>query len=283
MLGPQPHHRQQTELLPSACRIVGLPPRHPSTRSNRRPEPGHGAMAFDAACRPPRQSGQTQGTCSPMPSSAGYLKTFFPPFPSNPLYDPELLAWKIFLLARNSYPIRPLPRFETIWATAVGSSFPARLEPLQMRSTSTRSSGPILFDRGKRGRNAIGRLCSGGRSLTESQEPHRARLQEDFLASVGSIPEEALPGRISVFGVTSLPPYHTSLLAAVRLEDSRKPFRSNPSAEYWDQIVSGHEAAQDRDERIPGDHSRQRPASRRRESASRLARPLRPGLPGGPA
>jgi exodeoxyribonuclease V gamma subunit len=81
------------------------------------------------------------------------------------------------------------------------------------------------------------------RTITGGGVPHRARLRRDFLSAIGRLPENSLPSRIAVFGLSSLPPYHASLLAAVATLLPVHLFVLNPCAEFWDQIVSEGEAA----------------------------------------
>ena len=69
---------------------------------------------------------------------------------------------------------------------------------------------------------------------------HRARLlgilEEKLLSS--PIAPGILPSRISVFGVSSLPPYHLSILSALALHTEIIFFVMNPCREYWFDIIA---------------------------------------------
>ncbi|UFS70145.1 exodeoxyribonuclease V subunit gamma [Geomonas sp. RF6] len=74
---------------------------------------------------------------------------------------------------------------------------------------------------------------------------HRARLKEDFLKLLaeGEIGRNALPERITVFGISYLPNYHMDLLAQVAEHRDVHLFLLSPCREYWVDIVSAREKA----------------------------------------
>ncbi len=74
---------------------------------------------------------------------------------------------------------------------------------------------------------------------------HRAALLEAFLKEIqkpaGGF--QTLPERMSVFGISALPPFHLRVLGEIsRLMDVNL-FLMNPCREFWADIVSGREAA----------------------------------------
>jgi exodeoxyribonuclease V gamma subunit len=71
---------------------------------------------------------------------------------------------------------------------------------------------------------------------------HRARLWRAFFSVAGKLKASMFPERVIVFGHSSLPPFHTSLLSAVASFIPVHLFVLNPSGEYWDEIVSDREA-----------------------------------------
>ncbi|MFA5183024.1 MAG: exodeoxyribonuclease V subunit gamma [Syntrophales bacterium] len=82
------------------------------------------------------------------------------------------------------------------------------------------------------------------RDLAQSMEsPHLAALQEDFFQALRertpAWPD--MPRRISVFGVSALPPFHLKILAALAPAMEVNLFLMNPSREYWHDIVSDRE------------------------------------------
>jgi len=72
---------------------------------------------------------------------------------------------------------------------------------------------------------------------------HRAALRRGFLDHInsGGKLSKDLPQRISIFGISTLPPYHIGLFAAVAQLIEVNMFLMNPCREYWADIVSDRE------------------------------------------
>ena len=68
--------------------------------------------------------------------------------------------------------------------------------------------------------------------------PHRAGLAADFIQEIHSVPETAenLPQRISIFGISYLPPFHLQVINAVSSVIDIRYFLLNPSSEFWSYI-----------------------------------------------
>jgi exodeoxyribonuclease V gamma subunit len=77
----------------------------------------------------------------------------------------------------------------------------------------------------------------------EMDVPHRARLREEFLNRVRnrSLEAEELPERISLFGISTLPPFHMEVFAGLSEIIEVNLFLMNPCRHYWADIVSGRE------------------------------------------
>jgi exodeoxyribonuclease V gamma subunit len=69
---------------------------------------------------------------------------------------------------------------------------------------------------------------------------HRARLHHDLheMLGGGSIETAGLPERISVFGISYLPPFHLETFTAISRYTPVNFFLLNPCREYWTDIVS---------------------------------------------
>jgi exodeoxyribonuclease V gamma subunit len=69
---------------------------------------------------------------------------------------------------------------------------------------------------------------------------HRARLLQLFEEKIAppSFDHTILPPRISVFGISSLPPYHIKVLAALAHHVDLHFFIMNPCMEYWFDIIT---------------------------------------------
>lgn len=70
---------------------------------------------------------------------------------------------------------------------------------------------------------------------SESDFPHPILLMDDFIkkAEHGSINKEKLPERISIFGISSLPPIYISILEALSKYSDVRLYCLNPCMEYW--------------------------------------------------
>jgi len=75
------------------------------------------------------------------------------------------------------------------------------------------------------------------------QQKHRARLLGDFRQKVDGATLEP-QARISVIGISTLPPFHLEVLSAIARHSEVNLFLLNPCREYWGQIVSERELAQ---------------------------------------
>lgn len=72
---------------------------------------------------------------------------------------------------------------------------------------------------------------------------HKARLRELFSAAAENKPQrqDAIPPRISIFGISYLPPYHLDIFYRVSGHIPVNIYYLNPSQEFWADIKSGRE------------------------------------------
>lgn len=92
------------------------------------------------------------------------------------------------------------------------------------------------------------------RRMTDGQPiRHRVRLAQEFVETLrgGTPAVAALPARISLFGLTSLPPAHLGLFATVAQVMEVHLFLLNPCQEYWGAIRDEHEIARSAGPRDP--------------------------------
>lgn len=80
--------------------------------------------------------------------------------------------------------------------------------------------------------------------VSQNRGAHRGRLLDDFLTAFHKDPSLArhLPGRISVFGIAVLPPYHIRFFEALAEHREVHLFLLNPCREYWGDIVTEKQA-----------------------------------------
>ena len=72
---------------------------------------------------------------------------------------------------------------------------------------------------------------------------HRAKLRADFLNKIQRLADNPRFKRISVFGISALPPFHLEALAQLGQVIEVHTFLLNPCQEYWGDIVSDTEIA----------------------------------------
>ncbi|NLL15330.1 MAG: exodeoxyribonuclease V subunit gamma [Fibrobacter sp.] len=81
------------------------------------------------------------------------------------------------------------------------------------------------------------------RTLFNDDSIHLARLKQSLFKKLTetNIQEELFPQRVSIFGISALPPFHTDLFNALSTVTEVNFFVLNPCAEYWDDILSEKE------------------------------------------
>jgi len=72
-------------------------------------------------------------------------------------------------------------------------------------------------------------------------ERHAGRVMAEFLreARAGRVDQSAFPPRVSLFGISSLPPMHVEVLAALPAEVEVDLYLLSPSREYWAHVGRG--------------------------------------------
>jgi exodeoxyribonuclease V gamma subunit len=169
-------------------------------------------------------------------------------FPSVPgmtrLFDPEFLTWKIMsLLAADlagEKAFTPLARYLAGHKTVGRFQLSAAIADTFDQYMIYRPEMVLTWE--KAGASAEWQVMLWRALITSMDVPHRARLWENFLSSIASLDATLLPERVTAFGLSSLPPFHTALLAAVASRVPTRLFVLNPCAEYWDDLVSEREA-----------------------------------------
>jgi exodeoxyribonuclease V gamma subunit len=159
-------------------------------------------------------------------------------------FAPEILTWRIM---KELPPQLSRPGFESLrlYLEDEGDS----LKRLQLSSAIADTFDqylvfrPDMIDRWERGEEdhwqaVLWRALVRGSPLT-----HRAALARLFLETLeGLSPEKAgLPERISIFGISALPRFHTEILSALSRFMEIHLFLMNPCREYWGDILSERE------------------------------------------
>ncbi|MFW6323432.1 MAG: exodeoxyribonuclease V subunit gamma [Desulfovibrionales bacterium] len=163
-------------------------------------------------------------------------------------YEQDVLTWRILdLFSRIHDDPRLFPLGEYVSAP-----------PRDLKSYQLARRLALLFDRYLIFRPEMIRAWEEDRLVTTSEEgraaekwqaalwsllhkeikgPHRAALQDRFLERMesGLVPEIE---RVSVFGISSLPPAHVQLFAALAEHTEVSFYVLNPCMEFWEDVVS---------------------------------------------
>jgi exodeoxyribonuclease V gamma subunit len=81
--------------------------------------------------------------------------------------------------------------------------------------------------------------------FSEGKPKHRAKLREDFFSNFARFYQNKTLwngiSRISIFGISSLPPFHAEIIHALSTKIDVNMFLLNPSVDFWDDILSERE------------------------------------------
>ncbi len=193
---------------------------------------------------------QRHGICAncqfPFPNHFAHrvFREFIPDLEASSPFSPEIMTWKI---------MDALPRlvnakgFESLHSYLSGESSELKLFQLSQRIAELYDQyllfRPAMMLDWDRGRDAqwqatlwreIGKGCTGN---------HRAALKDILFERIKrpGVQLNTFPERISVFGISALPPYHMEILAAVAQLIQVHLFLMNPCKEYWGDLLTRHE------------------------------------------
>ncbi len=193
---------------------------------------------------------QRHGICAncqfPFPNHFAHrvFREFIPDLEESSPFSPEIMTWKI---------MDALPRlldakgFESLHSYLSGESSELKRLQLSQRIAELydqyllfRPAMMLDWDRGRDTQwqatlwREIGKGCPSN---------HRAALKEMLFAKIKrpGVQLDAFPERISVFGISALPPYHVEILASVAQLIRVHLFLMNPCREYWGDLLTRHE------------------------------------------
>ena len=167
-----------------------------------------------------------------------------PDLPGGPAFDPEVLTWRIMGLLPGCLDGEG---FDPLKAYLADDG--RGLKRYQLSRIIARLFDQYLVYRPdmvlgwESGRDRHWQATLWRRLAALSIGAHRAARWKEALARLQrALPDGAnLPGRISVFGISALPPYHLQVLDAVSRYIDVNLFVMNPCREYWYLIYSDRE------------------------------------------
>jgi exodeoxyribonuclease V gamma subunit len=190
------------------------------------------------------------GICSncecPFPRAISYaaFHAVLPDLPAEMLYDPEVLVWRVM---KQLPPLLDEPGFEGLKNYLSPASDSRKLFQLADRIANLfdqylvfRPELVLEWEKGG-GDHWQARLWREVSTLFSQQHP--AALQSRFLAQFGraDAPAAGLPERISIFGISALPPFYMRTFAALSRRVQVDLFLLEPCQEFWGYISSARE------------------------------------------
>ena len=173
----------------------------------------------------------------------------FPDTPKLSAFDREVMAWRILhiipsiqaiegsALAANWEKADEAGRYELAWRVA--DVFDQYLIYRPEWLASWEAGKTLNLGEDEAWQKAI------WLALAQKDEPHRAKLFQALLDALKSGKIKKIPEKISVFGISTLPPSMWHLLVALGEKTEIDLFLLNPSQEYWGQLRKGDSGESD--------------------------------------
>ncbi len=171
------------------------------------------------------------------------FQLLFPDIPKRRFFDPEMMTWRVMGLLPAC---AGRPAFREVTRYLSGSD---DLKVYQLASRIVNifdqylTFRPDMIMSWERGEDAGWQAGLWRMLMAESEEKHPPALREAFFENLrkGAVREETLPERLSLFGISSLPPFHLEVIMALSEYIEINIFHLNPSDQYWAHILSRQE------------------------------------------
>ncbi len=196
------------------------------------------------------QLAQRFGVCAnvkfPFPNAFVYemIGKLIPDIPDPSPFDPSLLTWKIMKLLPDFI---DRPEFASIKNYLGAAEFDLKAFQLAERIADRLDQyllyRPDWIFRWERGDESHWQAMLWRTLVREQGSLHRAGLTKQFLEHLESLTARPadFPERISVFGISALPPFHVQILGAIAKLTPVHLFVMNPCREFWFDVSSSIE------------------------------------------
>ena len=196
------------------------------------------------------QLAQHHGICSncdcPFPRAISYaaFRAVLPELPAEMLYDPEVLVWRVM---KQLPLLLGEPGFEGLQNYLSPGKDSRKLFQLAERIAYLFDQylvfRPELILAWEQGREDHWQAKLWREVSTLFSQQHPAALQSRFLAHLDGAGAQAagLPERISIFGISALPPFYMRTFAALSRNVQVNLFLLEPCQEFWGYISSERE------------------------------------------
>lgn len=181
------------------------------------------------------------------------FRKVLPDIPESSPFNPKIMTWKIMKLLPSCI---MRPGFENLRTYLEDAKGDLKRYQLSERIADTFDQyllfRPQWIFQWEQGREDHWQAVLWRELSKGNKQMHRAAMAKEFLKTLGesSTLMQALPERVSIFGISALPRFHMQILAALAGHTQMNLFLMNPCKEYWSDIVSDWEL--ERTTRMPG-------------------------------
>jgi exodeoxyribonuclease V gamma subunit len=196
------------------------------------------------------QIAERQGICAncrfPFPNALIHeiFQTVLGHVPEKSPFDPEVMTWRIMKCLPS---LIERPGFADL--RAYFGDYPQELKLFQLSERIADTFDQYLLFRREMieswegGHEMHWQAMLWRELLRDAGTNHRAALAKAFFETVRTLRGEikGLPERVSVFGISALPPFYMEVLSAISKWVEVNLFIVNPCQEYWGTIVSAGE------------------------------------------
>jgi exodeoxyribonuclease V gamma subunit len=172
------------------------------------------------------------------------LREMFAHIPEHSPYEPAIMTWDIMEILPT---LLDRPGFQTLKSYLEEGDYDLKWFQLAGKAAELfdqyllfRPEMMLRWDRGLENHWQ----AHLWREIVKRKGPiHRAALYQQFLQAMGhgKMSFQNIPERISIFGISALPPFHIQILAALASVVDVHLFLMNPCREFWGDIVSDRE------------------------------------------
>ena len=172
------------------------------------------------------------------------FKETLPQAPEHSPYEPATLTWDVMRLLPA---LLDNPGFEILKGYLDGDAPDLKLFQLSLRIADLFDQyllfRPDMILRWDRGLDDHWQAVLWRELVRKHGAIHRASLYDAFLKAErdGAIPLKNMPERISLFGISALPPFHIEILSSLSSVTEVNLFLMNPCREFWGDIASDRE------------------------------------------
>jgi len=177
----------------------------------------------------------------PNPFLQEIVKKIIPDLPEDSPFDPVTMTFKIMNVLQSSI---DLPGYERLKRYLVHDKNGMKLFQISQKIADLFDQylvfRPEMIFRWENGKEDHWQAQLWREISTGTESLHRARMRKTLLEKIRTHPREItnLPHRISIFGISYLPPFHLETFIELSRISQVNLFLMNPCREYWGEIVS---------------------------------------------